>query len=711
MPVADEGSQVKRRSAAKPRITRWRAVLAGLCALLVVCGVALWRFAEALGPLDLSRVGDGSAIVVDRDGRLLRAFTTADGRWRLPVTTQDVDPRFVAMLIAYEDARFRSHHGVDPLAMLRAAGQAVRNGRIVSGGSTLTMQVARLLEPRDERTLHAKLRQAVRAVQLERRFTKDQILDLYLALAPYGGNLEGVRAASLAYFGKEPKRLSAGEAALLVALPQSPESRRPDRRPEAARAARERVLARAAGRGLMPPAEVAAAQAESVPTARRPGPMLAAHAAEAAVRAAPERRVHRLAVDGRLQASLETLLRERVPSLGPKLSAGLLVVDNATGEVRAHVGGLDYLASERAGAVDMIHAVRSPGSALKPFIYALAFESGIAHPETVLDDRPSRFGLYAPENFDLSYQGTVTARRALQLSLNVPAVELLAEVGPARLLARLRNAGADLVLPREAPPGLAIGLGGVGIRLADLVRLYAGFARGGDAPALRWDPSAPPGPSSKVSEPVAAWYVYDVLRGAPPPANAPAGRLAFKTGTSYGYRDAWAVGFDRRYTVGVWVGRPDGAAVTGLVGRQVAAPLLFDAFARLGGEPESIPAPRDALVSTTASLPPPLRQLRKDGPRTAGVVAPALKIAFPPDGARVDLGLAGPAAAHSPLAMKALGGVTPLTWLVNGRPVSTADALAGARRQATWTPDGAGFARVSVIDATGATDSVMVRVE
>ncbi len=568
----------------------------GIAAAALVGGLVLWRFVEALGPLDLARAGDGSTVVVDREGRLLRAFTTADGRWRLPVTTRDVDPRYLAMLVAYEDARFRDHGGVDPLAMVRAAGQAVTRGRIVSGGSTLTMQVARLLEPREERTLPAKLRQMVRAVQLEHRFSKDQILDLYLALAPYGGNLEGVRAASLAWFGKEPRRLSVGEAALLVALPQSPETRRPDRRPEAAREARERVLARVAARGIVTDPERVAAAAEPVPAARRPGPMLAAHAAEAAVRAAPDRKVHRLAVDARLQATLEALLRERVPPLGPRLTAGLLVVDNATGDVRAHVGGLDYLAAERAGALDMVHAVRSPGSALKPFIYALAFESGIAHPETVLDDRPSRFGLYAPENFDLSYQGTVTARRALQLSLNVPAVELLAEVGPAKLLARLRNAGADLVLPREAPPGLAIGLGGVGIRLTDMVRLYAGLARGGDAPALRWEADGRPQPSARVADPVAAWYVYDVLRGAPPPANSQAGRLAYKTGTSYGYRDAWAVGFDRRYTVGVWVGRPDGAAVTGLVGRQVAAPLLFDAFARLGGDPE--PIPRLATRST-----------------------------------------------------------------------------------------------------------------
>jgi penicillin-binding protein 1C len=694
-----------------PARRRRFAALAGGGALAVAAaaGAWLWHAVEALGPLDLSRVPDGSTVVLDRDGRLLRAFTTADGRWRLPARTRDVDPRFITMLEAYEDRRFRGHHGIDALAIGRAAWQAVRHGRIVSGGSTLTMQVARLLEPREERTLAAKFRQAVRAVQLERRFGKDEILDLYLALAPYGGNLEGVRAASLAYFGKEPKRLSAAEAALLVALPQSPELRRPDRFPEAARAGRERVLARAARHLALPAAEREMARGEPVPTARRPVPMLAAHAAEAAVRADPGNRGIRLTIDARLQASLESLLRERVTPLGPRLTGAALVIDNATGEVRAHVGGIDYLAAERAGSIDLVQAVRSPGSALKPFIYAMAFEAGIAHPETVLDDRPSRFGLYAPENFDLAYQGTVTARRALQLSLNVPAVELLAEVGPSRLIARLRSAGADVVLPKDGgAPGLAIALGGLGIRLADLARLYAGLARGGDVPALAWRAGQPAADSRGIAEPVAAWYVWDVLHGAPPPANAPPGRIAYKTGTSYGYRDAWAVGFDRRVTIAVWVGRADGAAVPGLVGRSVAAPLLFDAFARLGGEPETIPAPRNALFASTATLPPPLRHLRRDVPKTIAATASApLKIAFPPDGARVDLGLSLAPSQASPLAMKAQGGVPPLTWMVNGRPVGEAEA----RRQAFWTPDGAGFARVSVIDANGATDSVMVRLQ
>jgi penicillin-binding protein 1C len=689
------------RTTAKIRRLGGALVLAGLTTGLAA-STWLWSSLAPLPPLDLTAAQARSTIVLDRTGTLLRPFATADGRWRLPLEPEATDPRFLAMLTAYEDRRFPSHRGVDPMALLRAAGQWLAAGRIVSGASTLSMQVARLVEPRGERSLKAKLRQIARAIELERRLGKDGVLRLYLALAPYGGPVEGLRAASLAYFGREPARLTLAEAALLVALPQAPEGRRPDRFPEAARRARDRVLDIAAARGVVPAADAAAAKAEPVPHSRKPFPMLAPHAAEAALAQEPGRAVHRLAIDGRLQGRLEALAAERAAALGPGLSAAILVVDNATGEVRAQVGSAGYLDAARAGAIDMTGAVRSPGSALKPFVYAMAFESGLAHPETLIEDRPSRFGAsYAPENFDLTFQGTVTARRALQLSLNVPAVELMEAVGPARFIARLRAAGAAIALPRDAAPGLPVALGGLGITLSDLARLYAGLARGGEVPLLRRRLDAPATDAAlpRIAAPVAAWYVADILRGTPPPESALPNRLAYKTGTSYGYRDAWAVGFDRRYTVAVWLGRPDGAGVPGLVGRVAAAPLLFDAVARLGGDPEPLPRPRDALVATTSTLPPPLRSLRREAGPTD-----RLRIAYPPDGARVDLGAQEGAPAG--LALKALGGTLPLTWLVGGLPVTESD-----RRQAEWQPDGAGFVRISVLDATGASDSVMVRIE
>ena len=348
-------------------------------------------------------------------------------------------------------------------------------------------------------------------------------------------------------------------------------------------------------------------------------------------------------------------------------------------------------------------------------IYAFAFENGIAHPETVLDDRPTHYGIYAPENFDHSFQGTVTARHALQMSLNLPAVELLAEIGPAYFIARLRNAGALITLPDEAAPGLATGLGGLGITLRDLAALYAGLARGGDVPALTEtarDNATAEAQSRRMTGPVASWYVADILRGVPPPLNAPYGRIAFKTGTSYGYRDAFAIGFDKAHTIAVWLGRPDNGAVLGLVGRQAAAPVLFDAFTRLGTEHEFIAPPAGILSGRTASLPPPLRHLRKDAPKTFAAAAVAqVKIAFPPDGARVDLGLSDPVSQGprpgARLALKAEGGVLPLRWIVNGTPVGDPEL----RRQTAWTPDGAGFVRVSVMDAQGAIDSVLVRLE
>jgi len=660
---------------------------------------------ESYGPAPLGQTLEVSRTVLDRDGRLLRAYLTDEGRWRLPATRDDVDPRFLDALLAYEDKRFFSHHGVDPLAMMRAAYQLVSQGHIVSGGSTLTMQVARLLEPRQERSVAAKLRQTVRALQLEWALSKDEILRLYLTLAPYGANLEGIRAASLAYFGKEPRRLTLGEAALLVALPQSPEYRRPDRFADKARAARDRVLDRIAGDGAFSPSEIDRAKTEPVPDARKAMPLSAPHAADEAMSALPGQKAIRLTIDGRLQRRLESLARERSTALGAAMSAAIVVVDNDTGEILARVASPNYFDASRAGQVDLTRAVRSPGSALKPFIYGLGFEDGLVHPETLIEDRPIRYGDYAPENFDLTFQGTVTVRRALQLSLNVPAVAVLDAVGPSRLLARLTEAGASLVLPKHETAGLALGLGGIGVRLIDLTALYAGLARQGNVAPLIERLGAPPAPSKRLLEPVAAWYVGDVLRGAPPPENALGGRIAFKTGTSYGYRDAWAVGFDGQHTIGVWVGRPDGAPVTGLVGRTAAAPILFDAFARLGRPIKALPpAPKGILAASTAKLPPPLKRFGALGIAGAATT-PKVHIAFPPNGA--SLALASDGAVLDPIAIKITGGTPPLNVLINGLPFETTNAP----RTLFFEPDGPGFIRLTVMDAAGTVDSVVVRLQ
>ena len=333
---------------------RRRLIAAGIGGAAAVIALAGAAFVYSLGPAPLGQNLAYSHAVLDRDGKLLRAYATPEGRWRLPATVKDVDPRFLKLLFVYEDKRFRSHHGVDPQAMTRAAFQFVTTGHIVSGGSTITMQVARLLEPRRERSLGAKLHQIVRAIELERALSKDQILSLYLTLAPYGGNLEGVRAASLAYFGKEPRKLSLAEAALLVALPQSPEYRRPDRFPGAARRARDRVLDRVAAAGVVPRDEIARAKAQDVPHARKELPVLAPHSSDKIVSAEPDRFIHRLTIDAGLQKTLQDLARDRARAIAPQVSVAILAVDNATGEVRARVGSADFFdsRSRRPGGHD-----------------------------------------------------------------------------------------------------------------------------------------------------------------------------------------------------------------------------------------------------------------------------------------------------------------------------------------------------------------------
>ncbi|MGE0767757.1 MAG: penicillin-binding protein 1C [Hyphomicrobiaceae bacterium] len=669
---------------------------------------AFLGYALTLNP-NLERGDALSVTVLDRNNRLLRAFTTPDGRWRLPITTEEIDGRYLDMLIGYEDRRFHSHHGVDPRAMIRATAQLVRNGRIISGGSTLTMQVARLLEGPGERSFGVKLRQMAVAIALERRLSKSQILDLYLKLAPFGGNVEGVRAASLTYFGKEPVRLSIAERALLVAIPQSPEARRPDRFPNAAHRARDRVLARAVEAGVITAREATEARRAPMPKLRHAFPRLAPHLAEAEVARGPRLAVHRLTLDRDRQQALERLAREHAARVGPRISAAVIAVEHATGEVVAEVGSAGYLDTDRQGAVDMTTAVRSPGSTLKPFIYGLAFERGIAHPETLIEDRPTRFGRYAPSNFDEDFHGTVSIREALALSLNIPAVRVLAEVGPKRLVGRMKLAGVTPQFPAGAEPSLPLALGGAGLTLRDLAQLYTALARGGEPVSLAHTMDearlhkrrvGARRPLRRLLSPAAAWYVGDILKGAPPPVSARGARIAFKTGTSYGFRDAWAVGFDGHYTVAVWVGRPDGTSTPGMTGHGAAAPLLFDAFARLAERTAPLAsAPRGVMRVRNSELPLTLRRFMEAGTSPSG--APAVAIAFPPDRAELEK----PDPDTPEIVLKAEGGALPLTWVVDGLPLEAT----GSGRKAVWTPAGPGFARISVIDAEGRADRVTVR--
>ncbi|MSU88329.1 penicillin-binding protein 1C [Rhodobacteraceae bacterium 2CG4] len=672
-------------------MSRRRALRAALAGAALTAGAALaadrWVAATPLPPL----AAPTSVLAADRHGVPLRVFLAADDRWRLPVALDTVDPAYLEMLIAYEDKRFYRHAGVDPLALARAARDSLLAGRIVSGGSTLTMQVARLLDDGTTGRWTGKLRQIRLALALERVLSKREILEIYLSRAPFGGNIEGVRAGAFSWFGKDARRLAPAEAALLVALPQAPEARRPDRAPGVARAARNAVLRRAAAAGALDPALLDRARAAPVPSRRRAFPDRAWHLADRARADAPAAPVHRLPVEAGAQGAIEDLLARAVEGLPPGVAAAATVYDHRAGQMLAQVGAARAGRAARGGYIDMTRAVRSPGSALKPFVYALAFADGLAHPETRLNDRPTDFGGYAPRNFDGGFRGPVSARQALQASLNVPAVALLDALGPRRLVAFLNRAGASPHTPDGAAPGLAAALGGLGLSLQDLVSLYAVLARGGqDAEGRR------------LLDPAAAWYVTDILRGAPPPEAGAGGDIAFKTGTSYGYRDAWAVGYDGAHVVGIWVGRPDGGSVPGLSGQGTAAPLLFQAFGRLGPRRAALPGPPPAaLTGGLADLPAPLRVLGGGADEGLGVA-----LAYPPAGATLQLAApAGGDAAH--LVAKLERGTPPFTWMIDQRVI----AWDRQARSLVWPVADPGFVTVTVLDAAGTSARATVLVQ
>jgi penicillin-binding protein 1C len=462
--------------------------------------------------------------------------------------------------------------------------------------------------------------------------------------------------------------------------------------------------------GVISREDAVRAMGERVPVKRRDFPMLAPHHSDAEVERQRTRVVHRLTLDYMAQANLEQLVRDYAASLGGRLSAAAVAVDHRTGEVIAYVGSPGLLDEERFGGVDMAIAIRSPGSTLKPIIYGLAFELGLAHPETLIEDRPSRFGIYVPKNFDHGWHGTVSIRTALIQSLNIPAVKVLEAVGAGRLNTRLQQAGVNPVLPKGTDPSLAMALGGLGLRLTDLAQLYATLAQGGEPVVLRSrrDQPAPKGAvaGQRLLSEIAARYVAEILCQAPPPANAKPGLLCYKTGTSYGFRDAWSVGFDGQYVVAVWVGRPDGASTPGLTGRSAAAPLLFDAFARIAARRTPMPpAPSGILRVANADLPPPLKRFREgivdDGGSAGGYLEPAVKIAFPPDRAEIEV------EDGAGVIVKAEGGALPLTWLLDGEPISSDPQ----RREVELPAEGRGFFKLSVIDARGRADRVTIRLK
>ena len=677
---------------------RCSALLAA--ASVTVAGAGVLVALDVLFPPPLSRLAQVSVVVTDRDDRPLRAFPVEDGRWRMGAELGRVDPGFLEALLAIEDRRFFRHPGVDGLALLRAARDSLAAGRVVSGGSTITMQTARLLEPRPRRTLGAKAIEALRALQLERRFDKHEILAMYLTLTPYGGNLEGLRAASWAWLGREPERLTPAETALLIALPQAPEARRPDRHPAAAAQARARILARMTSAGLLSAERAAEAAAEPVPQ-RQPFPGVAWHASERALAAQPDARV-RASLELGLQLELERRVRGAAQAAGRDVQIAALVVEIDGRAVRAAVGSAGR---DRAGGwLDLSARARSPGSVLKPLIYAMAFEDGLVTAGTRIEDAPRNFSGYEPVNFDRGYRGEVTIAEALQQSLNVPAVSLLAVMGAPRYAATLAMAGTTLALPDDGrdAASLSLALGGFGISVADVASVYAALGDEGRMRPLAWTEQTAADNRTGAAQSMVAGHaarrVLDVLGDAPPPEGRLPGRLlagapqpAFKTGTSWGFRDAWAAGVVGEYVIVVWVGRADGAPRPGVTGQRAALPLLFDLA--------DVLAQRNT-PALTAGLPPARERVgARDALSRFGERGRAPDIVFPPDGAEVW-------AEHRQRGFApAARGAAPLRWYSNGSPVPL-----DASGAPVWTPEAPGFHELVVVDRDGRSARTRVRV-
>jgi penicillin-binding protein 1C len=543
---------------------------------IAVSFIVLFFILNNLYPIDLENNKDVSTTVYTVDGEVLRQFANKKGIYRIETSLENVSPFYIKALLEYEDKYFYSHPGVNVFSLARALGQQIIHGRIISGGSTLTMQVARLLYP-NKRSYYGKLQQIFRAIQLEYYYSKNDILKMYLTYAPMGGNIEGVEAASRRYLGKSAKYLTETEGALLAVLPQRPTIYRPDLNPEMAFNARKKVLLRLHHANLITDQNLAYYMQEPVISKNESFKILAPLLSRNLKQLKPDLTTIHSNISHNIQTDIENLLKLRIQTTNERLSAAVLVMRNSDGNVLGYKGSADFFDNNRFGHVDMVQAVRSPGSTLKPFIYAQAMDRGIIHSKSLLTDVPMRFGDYKPKNFDLRFDGAVQMDVALKLSKNIPVVLVLNELGAGEFYENLSSAGINLHVDK---PNLSIALGGASTSLIDLVTLYSAIGRGGEMIFPRLQPSSPT-IKSRILSKESSWIIKSILSEIQPPDRAiPAYKrtISWKTGTSYGYRDAWAIGTSDDYTVGVWNGRPDGSPYVGQTGASQAAPIMFDIF-------------------------------------------------------------------------------------------------------------------------------------
>ena len=542
-----------------------------------------------------------SKCVFDKDGDILRAFTGTDDLWLLPVELKEINPDFINATIAIEDKRFMKHHGFDVAAILRAVRLNLSNKRIISGASTISMQVIRLLEKRP-RTFLSKIIETVHAVELERMYSKEEILELYFEIAPYGGNISGVKAASLRYFEKYPRDMDLAECALLAGLPQSPSRLRPDRYPERAKKRRGMVLLSMLKNGFITDDQYERSVDEAVVAGNHHFPFKAPHFARLMKQKYKDRTEVITTLDSNIQHFAEAALKEKIKELRREgvTNGSIVIIENDTGSVRAMVGSNDFFSFEDCGQINGALSRRSPGSALKPFTYALAFDKGLYSPGMLIFDEPVQYSGYTPFDYDKKYRGKVTVREALVDSLNIPAVETLSRITYRKLYLFLKDAGISTLTKLPEHYGLSLTLGSCEVRLLELTNAYATLARLGtykpytflchsrslfchSRPRASGEHGNPP--QKRLLSEGAAYLIADILSD---PARLRSigiyrdeklhPRIAWKTGTSYGHRDAWTIAYNPEYTIGVWLGNFSGKPSKALVGLNAASPVAMKIF-------------------------------------------------------------------------------------------------------------------------------------
>ncbi len=561
--------------------------LAATAMVVLIGGLA----AAWLVPLPARLYAPGSRMVEYDDGTPMCVFLSPDDKWRIPISLDEVDPDFIEALIQFEDERFRYHPGVDPISITRATLQNLKARRVVSGASTISMQLVRILEPRP-RTLRSKMIEALRALQLELFLSKDEVLGYYLQFAPYGKNIEGLEAAALAFFGHRSRELSPYEITYLLGVPQRPTQRYPT--PEHARQmpeVTERVTARLVRTGVFDEQEAASARRGVAPESIRSFPRETMHVSQLLIERHPQARV-RSTISREAQTVVENTLtgyRSELRSLGIA-NATVVVVEVESGRVLAAAGSIDFWDDETSGQVTGFLAPRSPGSAMKPFIYALAIDQGLALPDYLTPDVPVRYDGYEPINYDREYRGLIRFDEALSQSLNIPFVNLLAEQGLSDYLAFLRAGGLTTLSGEPGHYGLSISIGAMEARPAELTNLYAMLARGGEYRDLAWTMDEEPSRPTRLLSPGASYLTRSALRRRDRPDFPRRSRAVkvpsdvfWKTGTSSRHRDAWALGGSAGVVAGVWVGNFDGSGNRNLVGAERAGPILFDVLEGIAG--------------------------------------------------------------------------------------------------------------------------------